>query len=449
MMSLRITARHFCLVSACTLILPTASAQSQLIPRIEINQEFIENKTPGVDESGSVTRLSPGIQYIAEGGINSLLIDYSLDAISSSGLSQDDEINHNLRLRDSITHIPGLWTTDVTGNISQANISADGVQNLNPNITTDNTRELRTLGVNTALNGRVSETTRFQTSLGADYADYEDSEDSEGYNARFSLDNSRARKPFSWQFEIDSRLSQTDTEEQKIDTAHINLDYRVNNRVSTFLDVTGTDTNNDQLNETETLLGLNWTPGRNTSLRIAAGKRGDEDSYLLDASHKNRRMTLTANYEETVTTSREATLSSMSSDPTFSGTTQSISIIPVLEKRSTLSMLLTGKRSNLTFTIFQTERDQRNATKIEKTNGAKLGFNRKLSTRSSIDLILLSQKSKTTQDNDLTDIEVSYNKSLSKNSVYKITIRKTRQDSSDSANEYEQAVLGVLFTKSF
>ncbi len=448
MMSLRITGCFLCLVSGI-LILPTASAQSQLTPRIELNHEFIENKTASVDESGTVTRLSPGIHYLADGGKNSLSIDYSLNAISSSGLSQKDEVNQNLRLHDSFTHIPRRWTTDVSSSISQANISTDGVQNLNPNITTDNTRELRTVGVNTALNGRVSETVWFKTSLGADHVDYEGTNGSEGYHARFSLDNIRSLKPFTWRLDYNSNLSQTYSNEEKIDTAHINLDYRVNNRVTTFVDATSTDTNNDQLNQTETLLGLNWTPGNNTSLRIAAGKRGDEDSYSLDGSHKNRRMTLTANYQETVTTTRQTTLSSLSSSSAYSGTTQAISIIPVLVKQSTVSMLLTGKRSSLIVSVFQTERDQGSIIQTETTTGAKIGFSRELSARSSFNLNLLSQKSKTSQTNELTNIKAGYNKTLSKNSSYIVTASTTRQDSSDVANEYEQVVLGILFTKSF
>lgn len=449
MKSFKITPQHSCLALACILTLPTAYAQTQLTPRIEINQEFIDNKTDTVDESGSVTRISPGFQYLAEGGKNSLSIDYSLDAIASNGLSQDDEVNHNFRLSDSITHIPGRWTSAVTGSISQGNTSSDGIQNLNPNIITDNTQELRTLGINSDVNGKMSESIWYQTSLGADYADYENSPDSKGYNARFLLDNIRARKPFSWQIDLESNNSQTDSDQQQIDTTHLNLDYRVNYRVSTFIDATATDTKNNQLNETETLLGINWTPGRNTSLRIAAGKRGDEDSYLLDGSHKNRRMTLTANYQQTVTTSRQTTLSSLSTGSIFTGTTQSISIIPVLEKRSTISMLLTGKLSRFTLSLFQTERDQRDNTQSETTTGAKANFSRELSARSSFDLNLLSQKSETTQENELRDIELNYRKLISQKTSLQISLRNTRQDSSETTNEYEQAVIGVMLTKTF
>ena len=449
MMSFRLSSTLLCLLSATHVYSSASFAQSQFIPKLELNEQYIENNTSVSNEDGFLTRVSPGFQFTSNSSRSNIMVDYSLDAITSSGLSQKDEVNHNLTMRDSFTHIPGRWKTEVSGNVRRANVSSDGIQQLNPYFSSDNTTELRTIGANTDYTGRMAETVWFNLGAGMDYSSYKDGDNSNGYNGVFSVDNNKAHQRLSWQMDVKTQVSETGSDSQQIDTAHAILDYRISQKLSTFVDVTDVQTDYSDLNENVALLGINWTPGKNTRIKLAAGKRGNEDSYSLDSSHKTRKATWTAKYEETITTTRDNTLAQQSAGSVYAGTVDSLSIIPVLQKYTSIDLLLEGRRSSLRTTLFQTEREQVNTLPLERINGIRFAFKRQLSSRSSFNIDLLSQHSKATETNDLNEVKMSYQRSLSQKTSLELSLSKVSQDSTNPGSEYDQNVLEVLYSQTF
>lgn len=83
-----------------------------------------------------------------------------------------------------------------------------------------------------------------------------------------------------------------------------------------FIDVSYNEPSNDNSNEDDAFADilLNWQPTSRTQLEFTHSQRFFGDSYGLDITHKNRRLTNTISYVESVTTFSRDNFQSISSD---------------------------------------------------------------------------------------------------------------------------------------
>ena len=185
-----------------------AMSESNLTPTLDLQESFLSNETDARDQSGSITRISPGVRYQTNSSKVDLSAIYSLNALFYSSLSRDDKIDHSLSLNSSFNHDANRWRSYLNGAIKQSNISLDGIQSLDSNFQSDNTREFRTLGAGTALNGRWGDSVNYQYGLNTDFADFEESDDSNSVGANFGLSSSRSQRKFGWNASITSRRAE-------------------------------------------------------------------------------------------------------------------------------------------------------------------------------------------------------------------------------------------------
>lgn len=425
-----------------------AQSESRLTPTLELEETFLSNKTATLDESGQITTISPGVLYEATGSNANIFLDYSLNARKYNDLSQDDEVDHSLLFRSNFTHVPNHWDSYITSTIKQANVSSDAIQIVNPIIQSDNTREFRTLGIGTSLQGKWTDNIDYHSGLNADYADFEGTDSTDSIGIFLGLSSKSLRDLF-WRALIRSREANTAEGDEQINTAEAELKYRINLRYSAFLSIDKSETGEDFLDETNTIIGIEWTPNRNNSLQLGVGKRGDDTTYFLDTLIRSKRITYTLKYDETVTTSRTQLIDETNQQGFFSAS-QTLSINPVLIKNGRIAINFAGRRTDIRLEYFlrSTNRVDSNSDD-EITDGLNISIKRTLSELSSVQLYLSRQDSETTQENTIDDSSLSYSRQLSKKVNFSVELRKTEQVSNVTENEYDQKLLGFRLNATF
>lgn len=436
------------------LLASNAHASTEITPIITVSEFFVDNKTATLNETGQVTRISPGITVdYAQARLN-LVFDYRLNAVINSGLQGDDHENQSLNFLTEINHIPNHWDTLINARVEQVNTSPDGIQIVNPINDSSNTSELRTLGISTAYQAGLTGEIDYQTGIEVDFADVENQDNTDSIGLSLGINNNRTLSKLRWNVDIDSRRSGTSEggidQDDEIDTLQAGLNYRINKKFSTFLAVEKNDTNNDNLNETSTTLGISWFPSANNFITVGAGVRGDETTYSLDSVIRNNRLSFAVNYVEEVTTSRSLVLEELELDPGLVSSSQPLSITPELLKKGTVSLTITGRRTDITLAYFNESRNRQDTDSEEQqTEEVSLSAKRTLSRLSSVQLSISNQDSQADQQNTIKDITLSYERQLSRKFILLVELRKTEQQSDVVENEYEQSLLGFTLTATF
>jgi hypothetical protein len=416
--------------------LTSVHSRSLLTPTLSLKESFVNNRTVTLDESGHVTTIAPGISYQAVGAKNSLSIDYSLNAIYYDGLSQQDRVDHSLQLQSAFDHIPNRWDTSITGSIKQANVGSDDKQSVNPIFQSDNSQELRTLGISSNLQGTLTDQIDYQSGIKLDYIDFENSgySNSIGFNLGLSSD---IQNKFSWGATFTSNHTSLADIDSQIDMLKGNLNYRFNRYYSSFLSADKSEADNDFLNDVNTNIGIVWTPDRNTSFRLGSGKRGNSTSYILASSLNTRHTIYRLDYDETITTPRALLINDATNQQSVTALNQTLSIAPVLVKKGTIGMTVKGKRTNVTLSYFkQTTIQNNDNVGQEIRDSLSISANRALSDRSSVQLTLARQVIETIQENEVDDASLSYNKQLSKTINTSAEFRVSEQKSNIVANQF-------------
>ncbi len=440
--------RYFVL---CIFFFNSLYASSELIPRLTVKEVFISNSTALLDEEGWLTVISPGISYKKTLKRSEFNVDYAYNAELVNGLSREETENHNLAMSYSFTHIPEHWVTLLTGNIQQSTATADGTQASDLLTSSSNTSELRTYGINTAINNQIGRSINISSRLLADHADYENSGSTQSYGADLSVDNKISGNKLYWNASANTRISETESSDETIDSYQFGLNYRINPRYTTYVTANTSKTSNSEFDDTATRVGINWRPGKHSFIDVSTGVRGDNSSSSLNSRFTRRRVTLQLNYNEEVTSSRTEVLDGSSTDIDSLGTTyQSLQITPVFQKKADASITFNGKRTSVSLSFLSQVRSQASTTsEEEKTEAVSVALNRQLSSKSSVSMSYKQQNTETTQTNDLTSFQASFNKEVYKNVSLSTWFNTSEQTSDAIANEYKENSLGVAGTVRF
>lgn len=428
-------------------------AQTEVTPLISLRETYVDNKTAVLKETGRVTVVSPGVAIKYNQPRLDLALDYQLNAVFNSGLQADDHENQSLNFLTSFTHQPNRWDTQIIAGIERINTNPNGIQIIGDINDSSNSKELRTAGVSTSYQNHLSSTINYQTELSMDYADIEGQADTNSVALNLGINNNRTLSSIRWNVELNSRKfenSDDGTVDNQIDSLQAGLNYRINRKISTFLTYDKAETNNNILNDANTTAGLLWTLNRNSFISIGAGFRGDDTTWSLDSVFTNKRLSLEMSYDERVTSERQQVFEEVELQTGLITTSQSLSITPVLLKKAIISLTASGKRTEFALSYFNQSKNVNDAnSEEEQTAGLSFTANRTLSRFSSVLLSVSSQESQTTQKNTLNNIELSYNKRLSKYVNWSAEISTTEQTSDVQENEYEQALVGFSLTATF
>ncbi len=438
-----------CLPLYLVFALNIAQSESRLTPSIEVEEAFLSNATSTLDESGQMTRISPGILYEASGPKASLSLGYFLNARNYYKLSQDDEVDQSLDFRSDFAHVRNQWDSYVASTIRQVNASSDAIQIVNPNLKSNNTSELRTFDIGTSLVGRMVHDIDYESRFDADYADLEDSDTTHSFGLTLGINNTSTQRNLHWRISFGSQRLNGTGEDEQIDSLRAQLDYRFSIKYSAFLRIEDNESGNELLDERNRLIGITWTPNRSSSVQFGTGKRGEGRTYTLDALINSRRITYALNYDETVTTSRTLLIDQTNQEGFFPAS-QELSITPELIKIGSVSVTMAGRITDLALTYFKQTTDRTASIDDDEIrDGLSLRVNRTLSGLSSVQFFLSHQESETAQKNTIDDGSLSYIRRLSAKATLSVELRKTEQASDVIENEYKSNSLSFKFFTTF
>ena len=435
-----------------------ALAETIIIPTFEITGVVVDNSFDSSSESGYVTTISPGVIINSNGRKSDFSLVYAYDDITSHDLEQDDREVHELELNAEFRHKPNQWTSFVRANNRLVNQDIDGIQSTNPDIINVNSQELFTFDIGTNYSERLSRNIQYSAGINLDYSDRDDNDSTEddndstsGREVILSIDNFISDNILTWRAQARSNFAESEDDDDQIDELEIVFNYRFDQTLSAFLELTATETDSDDsddLNDDSSLVGLRWSPTRLSFVRAAIGKRGDDDTYDLDASISKARSLYSASYSESVRFRRDQ-LFDLTNDQFGQSTQQSTAITPVLRQRGDIAATFTGVRSTITFSIFRDKESNPNNVDDEVTTGGEIKYDRRLSPRSNLSLTALSQETEFTEKGTLEEFTVSYEKSTSKTAEFEIFVSNASFDSTDETDEYDQVSAGATYRVTF
>jgi hypothetical protein len=427
----------------------TLLAASKLNLTLASSETWVDSEAAGESESGSIFTIAPGLSYSLASAQNSLALNYSIEAIRYSGLDRKDTENNNLSLISSFSHIPGKWQSQVLGSVKQTVTNVDERIGSSDNLLNDNRSELRQLSANTSFSDRIGKALQYQTSIGADVAEVEFNVQTEGANVNLSLNSYLTKSPFTWGASLDSQISKASDQSQQINSAGINLNYRLNFSWQLFADLNSTQTDTSEFDQDSIVVGFNWKPSANSSVKLGVGERDSTKTYSLDAYAAGRKVNLTASYNEEVTSARSISLTELFEEVPDELASESISIDPVLHKRADIGLTFKGRRSTLSFNMFDDSRDQGGTTPVEKSEGLSINFNRTLSSRSNTSVIVTGQKTRLLEIIESSSIEGVYTYRPSNNSTLSASLTADSQHADSDADKSKQTLVKVSASISF
>ena len=426
-------------------------ASTEITPRITATQTLFSNTTIASDENGQLTSISPGFIYQINQHKSQFLFDYTFNQERYTGLNIDkDEESHNLSMLYNITHISDHWTSQVLSNIIRASVSSDGVQSFDSLINATNTKELRTSAVKTELTRDFQQIFSLNTQLLADYADFEDLESTDSVGFKLFLDNKLSLKKLFWRTELSSIKTNSSVDSEQLNSILVGLNYRFTTKYSAFINSKVDDTSDDKLYEKATIVGLNWFLHRNSFINIGAGVRGSDNSYSLSSRFNRKRLELSVNYNETVTSSRNEVITQFADETGVINTFQSLNIIPVLQKKTDVKLLFTGKKSSLSVSYSSVRKIIEDTDSPEEnTKALNLSLYRKLSFKSSVEFKYQVQDSRSSEENEVTDFRFVYNRNMSKKMKLIAELIHSTQDSNILENEYDLKMFKIGISTAF
>ena len=161
-------------------------------------------------------------------------------------------------------------------------------------------------------------------------------------------------------------------------------------------------------------------------------------------------MSLSLSYKEEVTSSRTDLLEQLADDSGELTNYPSLEIIPLLQQSASITLSLTGRRTNASFSYLFRKRNVSIENSVdEQLDKLIISVTRKLNRKSSLTATFQKQLSKASEDNNVEEWQFAYDRSLSSalNMVIKLNHSELRSDVDE--NEYKQTSLGLLISASF
>jgi hypothetical protein len=424
-----------------------AVAESIVTPTFEIEQVFVDNEFDDFSETGSITQIFPGVIIISNGAKADFSLAYALNVARSNNLERDDKVNHRLNMDSEFRHKPE-WTSYARAVGRLTNGDIDGVQSRNPDVNDNNSEQLYTFDTGTAYSERFSRDIQYSAGLQLDYADQDDSDSSTGQSVAFTMDNNISDNILTWEGLVQSRLSQSGSDDERVDILGATFNYNYDQTLSAFVELGTIHTDSSDLDENKYLAGLRWSPTRQSFIRVGVGKLGDDETYELDASITRARTLFAAKYTEKIEAVRDQ-LFNEQNDQFGQSTQTSTSINTVLRKRGDFAITQFGARSTITFSVFYDEISNPDDRNDQTTKGAEVDYDRQLSSRSRISITAVAQETDFDETGDLYDYTVSYIKSTSEDAEFEVFAGYETFDSTDNAEDYDQKSVGVEYKIAF
>jgi len=395
------------------------AAEWRFTPTINLSETYSDNvrsATRGNEESDFVTQISPGFTLTNDGPRLQVRASYALQALLYASSDTSPSLSNLLDASVRGMLVRDLLYFDARGSIGQQNISAFGTQSSNNINVNPNRAEVRTYSVSPYLVRRFNDVATAQLrytheSFGTSSVDNTTSNLISNNNVDrvgMVINSGPAFRMLSWGAEASTeRNNFSSLDSVRRSNVSGNTGYVLNPalRLTATLGYENEtyDTPGDQPQGVYYNGGFVWTPNPRTNITATAGRRYFGDTFALAASHRSRRTILSVNYNEDVTTSQAQFIgisrvntsdllnqlyADRIPDPAArqrvidaiilqAGLPSGLSV-PVnavtnryfLQKTLQASAALSGRRSTMVGTLFNTRRE---ATSSQQSQGPLLG----------------------------------------------------------------------------
>ncbi|QYZ67340.1 MAG: TIGR03016 family PEP-CTERM system-associated outer membrane protein [Gammaproteobacteria bacterium (ex Lamellibrachia satsuma)] len=345
-------------------------------------------------ESDFITEILPGIHILGDGNRLDLDFNYRLQHIRYLDHAEANKTQHTLGLAANISVVEDLFFIDVRSDFTQRPVFSDSVRDPENIAITDDVTDVFMTSISPYLNHRFGNFAVGRLMYTAQRVKYADSATSDVDHRILdgSLASGTRFTNFRWNL---TYLDRKEEPEAGIATRFkIGMaDMRYTLYKSVFAiaklgyekNTYSVPSDSDETEGEVWGLGLGWAPTTRTSMEAVFGKRYFGNTANVIVIHEGSLFTVSALYDEDFTTGSFVDGGSPSFDedgrPVYGIDRPSISTEVYLNKRLSADLVLELRKSEVTFTIFDTKREYQTRGSTEHVYGGDVVWDWTLSSR--------------------------------------------------------------------
>jgi len=460
---------------------PAQAGDWTITPRVSARETYSDNinlAPSGQEEDDLVTDLNLGLSLRGEGRRLSMNLDYNLQAIVTG---QDaTNINHQLQADGQSELVESLVFVDFSSRIAQRNAVNTGRQATTTVSDTGNLIDTFSYQVSPFVPLRFKSYADAELRYTFDQVLNEGSSvDSSSHQIDVTADSGSRFQRFGWGFDYNRQhVSNQDSATQdntRFERVEGTVSYRLTGQFSVF--ATGGFDNNDfetQGGEDDSgptwSVGGTWSPSRRTTLQATYGERFFGEFVTFSLQHRSRRTIWQASLTEDTTLTRTTQLQRVLiplTDPfgnpilnPFTGTQIRIPLdfaTPtdevIVSRRFDGSVSFQGRRTTLTLSGFQEERDFRVSSEDDETVvGSSASLSRQLSRQTSVNLFgswIATDFRADERDDTRWDVGLSVSRQLGPDLNGQLRYDRTQNNSGLDSDEFTENRVSALVSLSF
>ena len=406
----RIRRSLFGMAFAVAVYVPVCVAGDWAItPRLSVSELYSDNilLSPTTQDDDFVTNVTPGLSVRGAGARVDLNADYNLQSLFYLNDDSRDQTLHQLQSNLRVEAVRNRFFVNAFANVFQALVSSNGIVS-NDNARLSNNRDdVIVYGVRPEFKHHfgnwadLSATAQFNEVI----RDQDRSGAGRGNNFNATLKSGNRFDRVRWSIRYSRRANNNSN--GAASNSLENLNSRISYRINRFFSINGsigTENNNFQSREGANDNGFIWsfggafTPSQRTTISGDIGERAFGSTRSFNLSHRHRRISVTANYNESLRTSTEELVNQQLiplvdafGNPVFNPDEISNLALPIdslslvdevfLTRNFNATLGYFRKRDTVNFTVFMRDREGRATQADEISTGFNANWRRTISRR--------------------------------------------------------------------
>ena len=379
-----------------------------ITPRLSLSELYSDNiELRPTDEADEfVTQVTPGVSIRAQGARLDLNADYNMQSLFYYNDGSRDQTLHQLQSNLNLEALRNRLFVNAFANVFQALVSSNGIIGNDNARVSNNRADVIAYGVSPEFRHHFGNWADFSASM--QFNEVKRDQDRTGagrgnsFNARLKSGSRFDR--VRWNINYSERDNNNSNGASS--SSFRRLNSRVRYQINRFFSVDGSvgiEDNNFQSRSNANNNGFTWsfggtfTPSRRTSISGDIGERAFGSTRSFNLSHRHRRISISARYNEELSTSREELLEQQLipledafGNPVFEPSEISNLVLPVdslslvdevfLTRNFNATLGYFRKRDTLNITVFMRNREGQDTESDEKVTGFTANWQRSMST---------------------------------------------------------------------
>ncbi|MCW8930344.1 MAG: TIGR03016 family PEP-CTERM system-associated outer membrane protein [Gammaproteobacteria bacterium] len=440
----------------------------EMAPSIRVGAGYSDNIELEHDNERSsfYTNITPGIIFKKDGARVKTLLDYSASGTMYTSESDLNDVQHRLFANAESELLKHSVFLDMNATISQQTLdnnlssSPDGISG------SSNLTQTYTYAFSPYWKKKWQSYAESTLRYNYDEVKYSGSDrsgdDNKSNSIALNVESGKAFTRYFWDFDYEYQdISYDRSGDTNSETYKVRLGYHYSRK----LDLTMTtgyedyDDRNGNRNDGGTgwRIGAIWTPTQRTNLELEVGHRFFGNTYLLDFTHRSRRLSWHFRYDDSITDSRNEIINNNNSQQTNpNGTIVPLSNVTdqyYLNRRYVGDVSYSYKKSTITLGVFDERRYYQDSDeKDEEDIGADLSWNFNIGRRTN----MITQYSwhqledarlNNTQDRNI--VSWSLNRRLTPTMSGVLKLSYSDNDADIKRDEYTENAISLYINKNF